>query len=544
MTVVQRADQLERLADEQFDVAIVGGGITGAGIALDAATRGLRVALVERRDFAAGTSSRTTKLIHGGLRYLAQGHVGVTRVGSVERSRLLRLAPHLVRPLPFVVPVTGIADRLVMSAGLTAYDLVAGFHNVRNHYRLSRGELAQWFPVLQGGKYAGGLVYYDGQTDDVRLTVTVIKEALRYDAAIANRCQAIGFGGSARVNRLLCRDVLSGAELTVRAHRVVLACGVWVDEVLASRPDAQGMLVKPAKGVHLILPREPFGDRGALLLRHPDDRRYIFVIPWKDRTLVGTTDTAYSGNLAEPPVTGDDVRYLLRAVRTRLPGAQMTERDVIGVQAGLRPLVNTEKPSTDEVSREDRVSVSPDGIVTIAGGKLTVYRHMAEKVVDQVVTLLQGDGVRKDRPRCRTTELALGGFPLGDAGQIARQELLRSLGERLPADIAAHLLASYGAAALRIGELAGSVQELAERLVEDLPIIMAEARYAVESELAVSLSDVLTRRLGLTLLDPKGAVRRAADVARQIGSLLGWDQPECERQVSAYRYEAALHTWG
>ena len=523
---------------------MVGGGITGAGIALDAATRGLRVALVERRDFAAGTSSRSTKLIHGGLRYLAQGQAGVTRDASVERRLLLRLAPQLVHALPFVVPLGGPLDRLMMTAALTAYDLLAGFQNVQRHHRLGRAELYRRFPALRGAEYRGALVYHDGQTDDARLTVTVLKEALRYGAVAANHCEAVGFGGDGTVDRLRCRDLLGGGEFAIAARRVVLACGVWLDGVLERAEGAHRPMVKPAKGVHLVLPQAPFGDRGALLLRHPRDKRYVFVLPWKGRTLVGTTDSGYSGNLDEPPVTPGDVRYLFQAVDACAPSARVGEADVIAVQAGLRPLINVPSSNTQAVSREDKITVTPDGMLAIAGGKLTTYRHMAEKVVDLAAELLRRDGALAAAPRCRTREVPLGGFPLGQEGELARREALRELRAHLPADVAAHLLAAYGAGARQVGALAAARPELARRLAPDLPVIIAEACYAVERELAVTLPDILTRRLGLTLLAPRAAADAAPEVACQVAGLLGWDVAERERQVAAYREEAARHMWG
>lgn len=544
-SAVSRSEQLARLATQQFDVLVVGGGITGAGIALDAATRGLRVALVERQDFAAGTSSRTTKLIHGGLRYMAQGQPGVTRDASIERRHLLQLAPHLVHSLPFVIPLTGLPDRLLMTAALTAYDALASFRNVRNHHRLGRRDLYHWFPVLRGAHYSGGMVYYDGQTDDTRLTITVLEEALRYGACAANHCEAIAFAGAGHVDRVTCRDVLTGAEFPVAAHRVVLASGVWVDALLGQGEPGHRPLVRPAKGVHLILPRLPFGDKGALLLRHPKDGRYVFVVPWKGRTLVGTTDTAYGGNLDQPPVTPADVRYLLQVVNAAAPGMHATDASVLGVQAGLRPLINSARAgAADAISREDRITVTTTGVVVIVGGKLTTYRHMAQKVMDRVVALLQRDGALQSAPASRTEEVPLGGFLRGEASEPARQQLLRDLRLHLPRDVAEHLITGYGAGAASIGGQATAQPALAERLVADLPVIAAEVQYAVEREMAVTLSDVLTRRLGLTLLAPRATSAAAPAVAEQAGALLGWDAAEQQRQVDAFRVEAAGYAWG
>ncbi|MCL4544068.1 MAG: glycerol-3-phosphate dehydrogenase/oxidase [Chloroflexi bacterium] len=540
----RRSSDLRRLQSEQFDLCVVGGGITGAGIALDAVTRGLRVTLIERRDFASGTSSRTTKLIHGGLRYLAQGQARVTRDASLERRHLLRLAPHLVKPLPFMVPLRGIRDRAIMEAGLTAYDLLAGLQNVQRHYAVSRETLYQWFPLLRGADYTGGLVYYDAQTDDARLTVTVIKEAARYGACVVNHCEALRLEGSPHNDRLVCRDTLTGSEMEVHAHRIVLATGVWVDELLRTHSQKRAsVLVRPAKGVHLILPQEVLGSRGAVLLRFPEDGRYVFVIPWKRRTLLGTTDTNYLGPLDDPPVTAEDVRYLLRVLNTCAPSARVSEDAVLGAQAGLRPLVNQEGKPADAVSREDRITITSEGLIVIVGGKLTTYRHIARKVVDDAVGLLQVDGVLQAFPASRTGEVALGGFPLGEAGQLGREQLLRELQAGLPEDVAEHLLMSYGAGAQQILSLVRQQSELGLRIVAELPVIFAEAIYAVDVEWAQSLSDVLTRRLGLTLLSPQSASKAAAKVASLIAPFFVWSEGEQMRQVELYRAEALEYSW-
>ncbi len=531
------------MASDQFDIVVVGGGITGAGIALDAATRGLRVALVEKRDFAAGTSSRTTKLIHGGLRYLAQGQARVTREASIERRLLLPLAPPLVHPLAFAIPLGGLKDRLMMSAALTGYDLLASFQNVHNHFRIGPRELLHWHPTLKGGGYSGAMVYYDGQTDDARLTVTVIKEAVRYGALVANHCAATGFGGNP-VDTLVCRDELTGDELRIKGHRVVLAAGVWVDQALARGDAAHRPLVRPAKGVHLTLPREPFGTKSAVLLRHPRDGRYVFVVPWKERTFVGTTDTTYAGDLDEPPVKPVDVRYLLQVVNERMPGARVDESDVIGVQAGLRPLVNDEGSSPDSVSREDRITVMPNGVIAIVGGKLTTFRHMAEKIVNQASTLLVDDGHLAKVPACRTQEIGLGGFLPGAEGDPGRTEAQRLLREQLPHDVADHVFASYGSGALRIAGLVAGDATLGERLVPDLAVVRAEATYAATEEHALTLSDVLTRRLGITVLDPRGALACAPSVVHQLASVLDWTLQQQAAELEAFRTEAAHYTWG
>lgn len=537
-----RQSTLRLLETEQFDLCVVGGGITGVGIALDAVTRGLHVALLEQADFATGTSSRTTKLIHGGLRYLAQGQFKVTREASIERRHLLKLAPDLVKPLQFVVPIRGFADRLLMEAGLTGYDLLASFQNVHNHYTISRSQLYRWFPILRGAEYSSGLVYYDAQTDDARLTIMVAKEAARYGAIVANHCQVMKLQGEKRIDRLLCRDTLTGREFLVQARRVILATGVWVDGLLA-REQQHPPLVRPAKGVHLILPQHVIGSQLALLMRFPEDKRYVFAIPWKGRTLLGTTDTNYSGPLESPPVLAEDVHYLLRVLRVCAPSARISETDILGAQAGLRPLVNETGKSADALSREDKILLDPRGFLTIIGGKLTTYRHMAKKVVDQTIGLLISDGTLSSFPASRTGEIPIGGFPLGKVGELGRDKLKQDLRGTFDEEVVNHLLASYAAGAQEILRLALERPDLKERIVPELPVIRAEALYTVQTEWAFTLDDVLTRRLRLTLLAPRSTFTLAPSVAQLIAPLLEWNSRDIDHQIALYREVAYQHIW-
>ncbi|MCL5946423.1 MAG: glycerol-3-phosphate dehydrogenase/oxidase [Chloroflexi bacterium] len=540
--VENRQYTLRLLETERFDLCVVGGGITGVGIALDAATRGLHVALLEQEDFAAGTSSRTTKLIHGGLRYLAQGQFKVTREASIERRHLLKLAPDLVKPLQFVAPIHGFADRLIMEAGLTGYDLLASLQNVRNHYAISRSQLYHWFPILRGAEYSGGLVYYDAQTDDARLTIMVAREAARYGALIANHCQVMKLQGEKRVDRLLCRDTLTGREFLVQARRVILATGVWIDDLLGSGQQRPA-LVRPAKGVHLILPQHVIGSKRALLMRFPEDKRYVFAIPWKGRTLLGTTDTNYNGPLDAPPVSEEDVHYLLQVLHVCAPFAKATETDILGAQAGLRPLVNKVGKSADAISREDRIIVDPRGFLTIIGGKLTTYRSMARKAVDQAVGLLISDGILSSFPASRTGEVPIGGFPLGKAGEIGRDKLRQDLRAVFDEEVTNHLLASYAAGAQEILRLALQQPDLKERIVPELPVLRVEALYATQAEWALTLDDVLTRRLGLTLLAPRSTLDVAHSVAQLIAPLVGWNSRDIDHQFDLYKEVTYQHTW-
>ena len=376
--------QLERLRREHFDVLVVGGGITGAGVAWDAAARGLRVGLIERADFAGGTSSRSSKLIHGGLRYLAQGRVVLTREAVQERGRLQRLAPHLVDLLPFAFPIfNGPPERLKLAAGLWLYDAFAAGSGAPRHSWLGREETLAAIPGLRQDGLSGAFLYRDARTDDARMVLEVLHAAAGAGAAVANYLSMEGLlsvkGRAAGVGAL---DRLSGETMEVQARVVVLATGVWLDRV--APPTGRGVRVRPAKGVHLFLSPGHVPQETALYLSTTRDRRLVFVIPWLGRTMIGTTDTAYEGDLASPRATAGDVHYLLDAVNAAFPGAGLGTADVLSSQAGLRPLISDgdEGGSTAGLSREDRVFETEAGAIAIAGGKLTTFRRMAEKVVD------------------------------------------------------------------------------------------------------------------------------------------------------------------
>lgn len=522
-----RGANLDRMAREQFDVLVIGGGITGAGIALDAASRGLSVALVERDDFASGTSSRSSKLVHGGLRYVAQYQFKVTREASEERYRLQRLAPHLVRSVPFILPVYGgIKETAKLTAGLWLYDVLAALRNTHLHKRLSAAEVRARVPTLATDGLDGGFVYYDCRTDDARLTVEVLKTAANYGAVVANH---------ARVDRLLfsagrvagagVANVLDGGSLEVRARCVVAAVGVWLDSLQPPSEKGGAPIVRPAKGVHLVLPEPRIGNDGsALTLQTARDHRITFVIPWMHRTIVGTTDDDYDGDLARPRATAGDVAYLLEALARAFPGQRLSERDVISVQAGLRPLVNDPKANTAAVSREDQVMESPSGLIAIAGGKLTTYRRMARKVVDLVAKRLTEQHVGEIGP-CRT-----GSIPIG--GQTSEE--LRG-GADLDASQAAHLAHLYGAQAGTVAEIARSRAALRTRLAPDLPQIAAQVVYAVRNEMALTVSDVLIRRLRLANTDVAMGLRCLDLVADLMQPLLRWDAGERTRQLDEYR---------
>ncbi|MFS8585651.1 MAG: glycerol-3-phosphate dehydrogenase/oxidase, partial [Acidimicrobiia bacterium] len=485
-----RKENLDRLSVGTYDVLVVGGGITGAGVALDAASRGLRTALVERDDFASGTSSKSSKLVHGGLRYLQNGDVRLVYEALRERQRLLRNAPHLVKVLPFLIPVFtgkgGIIPRQVaraLGSAMWMYDLTGGLRIGRVHRRLPRERALTHMPTLDE-RLAWAYLYYDAQADDARLTLTVLRTAaLDHGATVVNHAPVTGLvteGGQVRGARV---DV-DGDEVEVRARVVVNATGVWSDEVRALAEGAHPSSIRPAKGIHITVPWEKVRNDIAAVLPVRRDRRSIFVVPWPGEdgtiggpgsvTYIGTTDTDYDGDLDDPQCTAEDVAYLLEAVNDAITGT-LTEHDVLGTWAGLRPLVSDATSSrTADLSRRHRVTVSDSGLVTVTGGKLTTYREMAEDTVDTAVRLLGGRprGTR----RCRTRSLRLRGAEGWE--EVAEED--RPLAER------------YGGEARVVQAMIEADPSLGEPLVPGLPYRRAEALYAVRYEMATTLDDVLS----------------------------------------------------
>jgi glycerol-3-phosphate dehydrogenase len=523
-----RAEALERLAAEAFDVLVVGGGITGAGVALDAASRGLRTALVERDDFGSGTSSRSSKLVHGGLRYLSQGDYRLVAQALAERQRLLGNAPHLVRPLPFLVPAYGSRARLrAVGSALWLYDLAGGFRIGALHRRLSVDQALAHAPSLRPDGLVGAHLYLDAQADDARLTLAVARTAvLDHRAVAANHASVTGLlrADGGRVTG--AQVEADGATFDVRAAVVVSAAGVWADELR----DDGARSIRPAKGVHVTLAAGAVPTDVALVLTVPADGRSVFVVPWPgvDRVYVGTTDTDYDGPLDRPTCTADDVRYLLETLNASL-STKVGPDDVVGSWAGLRPLVAGPGPGpaggagagswggrSADLSRRHRVDRAGDGLVTIAGGKLTTYRVMAEDTVDEVQAAL-------GRPRtpARTAALALHGAPRGPGPA--------------PAD---HLVARHGTDSRVLAAMVAAHPALAEPLVPTLPYLRAEAVYAARYEMACSVDDVLARRTRSLILARDASLAAAPDVAGLLARELGWSVAEAAAQVKRYRDDA------
>ncbi|MDG2907925.1 MAG: glycerol-3-phosphate dehydrogenase/oxidase [Acidimicrobiales bacterium] len=519
-TAFCRDRSLERLASERFDLLVVGGGVTGAGIALDAASRGLSVALVDKADLASGTSSKSSKLVHGGLRYLQQGEFGLVYQALAERRRLLRNAPHLVAPLSFVVPILrsgGIIDRRLARAlglGLWQYDLTGGAR-LGWHRRLDVDEVLARLPQLRRDQIASGYLYWDAWVDDARLALVLARTAaLDHGAVVANYARLAGVGREGGPDGRVTDAVLEvdGRTIEVACDGVVNACGVWAEEVQGLTGVADTFDIRPAKGVHLTVPAARLSPDGALLIPVKGDKRSIFVLPWPGgRTYIGTTDTDFDGELDEPRCTADDVAYLLDAVNS-LTDADLVPGDVTGSWAGLRPLVATaETERTADLSRHHLVQSDESGVVTVTGGKLTTYRRMAQDTVDAVCEL------RGERRRCRTKRLPL----LGVTGNGVSG-----------AD--PHLAGRFGSEASTVLDLIRDDPLLGEPLVPGLPYRRAEAVHAVRSEMAVTLDDVLSRRTRARLEDRRATLVAAPEVAALVGEAAGWTDERCEAEVAAF----------
>lgn len=544
----RRSAAIGRLRADVFDVLVIGGGITGAGIALDAAARGLRVALVEKSDFASGTSSRSTKLVHGGLRYLAQHRFRLTREALSERSLLQRLAPHLVEPIPFLFPIYHKRTEVWrVNTGLWLYDLMAGLRRTRVHRQLNRQAVLQRAPRLNPTGLRAGFLYYDARTDDARLVVEVLKAAVEYGAVAANYVEAERIlNDTGRAAGVIAHDRLSGESFPITARKVVVATGVWLDQILAaSNPNDQSATrkrVRPAKGVHIIVPRDRMGCETAVAFPTPDNR-LMFVIPWQGAVLIGTTDTDYDGPLDNPRADRSDLDYILNVVNAAFPGTDLTDADVISIQAGLRPLIDSGEATTAAVSREDRVFEIPDGTIAIAGGKLTTYRRMGRKVIDLVVARLRAERVLGRKLRSRTGNIRIGGYPENKRARFARITSLlrrrrRRVGAVVPASISPavsrRLWRTYGANWLGVLSLVSENPRLGEPIVAGVDVLRAEAVWAVRNEMAQSLLDVLARRTHLAQLDRDQGRVVAPEIARLIAADLGWDEAEIRRQVELY----------
>lgn len=492
---MNRAKNIEQLKSESFDLLIIGGGITGAGIALDAASRGLRTALIEKEDFASGTSSRSTKLIHGGLRYLKQLEFALVKEVGSERAIVHRLAPHLVVPEKMLLPLyekRGLGYWLT-SVGLKIYDWLAGVKPEDQRKMLTRPETLKYEPLLKTDDVKGGAIYAEYRTDDARLTIEIIKLAVAKGACISNYVKATDFiYQNEKIVGVKATDLISKADLTIEAKTVVNATGPWVDELRSTNKSKEGKELHLTKGVHIVVPYHRLPVRQAIYFDVPDGRM-IFAIPRGRTTYIGTTDTDYTGDTNHVVTTREDAHYLLHAVNETFPDALLTFADIESSWAGLRPLIHEEGKSASELSRKDEIFESPTGLISIAGGKLTGYRKMAERVVDKVIDRDFGD---RDFSECKTNELVLPGGNFSEYAEVKKleSELVSRLDSlNLRGNEATNLVHLYGRQAVLI-------LDYVEKHRTDQPerdLILAKAWFAMHHEMAINPLDFIIRRSGL-----------------------------------------------
>lgn len=530
---LDRSTGLLRLASDTFDVLVIGGGITGSGVALDAVTRGLSTALVERDDFASGTSSKSSKLIHGGLRYLQQGDIRLVYEALRERKRLHRNASHLVHVLPFMIPILSknsvVSKKIARALGsaMWMYDLTGGWRIGKLHKRLNADEAFAHIPTMSRERFSSAYLYYDAEADDARLCVAVLRTAAQHGAVLANACTVVAIDTDVDSTKLITLvDKYTGDKIVARARTVVNASGVWADDIRELDEGTHPHTIRPAKGVHLTVPWDKVRNDIAVVIPVPGDKRSLFVIPWVSNgdgtykyTYIGTTDTDFKGPVNDPQCTKDDIEYVLRALNAAV-NTGVTQSDVTAVWSGLRPLVQTSdgeavKGRTADLSRRHRVTTSPNGVVTVTGGKLTTYREMSQDAVDAVMQLLGS------RRRCSTQRLSLRGSARFSPTKNA-------------SDLVRHIESRYGTDANQIYALIESDPHLAAGLIEGLPYVKAEAIFAVTHEMATTLDDVLSRRTRSRLFDRRATIAQAGEVAALIAPLLNWDQTRVANETRAF----------
>jgi len=532
-------------ATSETDLLIIGGGITGAGAARDAARRGVRVVVVEQGDIASGTSSRSSKLVHGGLRYLEQGEVSLVFEAVAERRILLEIAPHLVHPMPFLLPVFGDSrvGMFTINIGMWLYDGLSLFRSPRVHKTLSRAKVLKAEPTLRSEGLKGAPVYYDCATDDARLTLETLLDAERHGAEIRTHT---------RVTRLLregtnvvaaeVRDQLTGEVSTINAKAIVNATGPWSDHTRSLDGTVPNPRMRPTKGIHIVVSAKRLPITHAVVCLHPTDGRVFFTIPWGDETYIGTTDTDFEGDPGAVNANAEDVAYLIAATNEYFPGTSINADDVIATWAGVRPLVSQEATDAESsVSREHIITVEADGLITIAGGKLTTYRRMGTELINRVLETLDDRGLGLAGLQMPETDLnplpgAVGWPESGDCDAVAERILAASDGS-LTQQTVDLLSKSYGMRGINIAEMVVADPTLAAPLIEGRPEIAAQVVWAATEELAATISDVMIRRTQLYYRDLNQGLDAVDLVAKLLTEQLGWTSKEAATHAADYLAE-------
>jgi glycerol-3-phosphate dehydrogenase len=533
-SVFNRPDFLKKLSSETFDLLIIGGGITGAGIALDAASRGMKVALIEKEDFAYGTSSRSTKLIHGGLRYLKQFEFSLVHETGTERAIIYKNAPHIVKPESMLLPIVanGSLGKFSTSLGLWAYDFLADVKKDEKRVMLEKEQTLKAEPLLRDDIILGGGLYKEYRTDDARLTIEVLKTAAKSGAICLNYIQAEGFNyTNGKITTTKVKDIVSNESFEIKALKVVNAAGPWVDELRKADKSLKGKKLQLTKGVHLVVPYEKIPLKQAVYF-DVSDGRMMFAIPRGKVTYIGTTDTNYAGDTDYPEATKADVDYILKALNAMFPSVKIKTKDIISTWAGLRPLIHEEGKSPSELSRKDEIFISPSGLISIAGGKLTGFRKMAERVVDVVAEQIKKEK-RKTFKSCHTNTIKLSGGNFKKADEQTILEYKHKLaGEASQIQLSfaqvSELVDKYGTATEKIIERAYDLAQ--EEADADKRILFAELDYALENEMVNNLSDFLIRRTGRLYFERNYILSIYQILKDRIAGKLNWT----DKQIKAY----------
>ncbi|MEL6560307.1 MAG: glycerol-3-phosphate dehydrogenase/oxidase [Bacteroidota bacterium] len=530
LSALDRGDVIKKMSSEVYDLIIIGGGITGAGIALDAASRGLKVALVEKSDFASGTSSKSTKLIHGGLRYLKQFEIALVREVGKERATVHRLAPHLVKAEKMLLPLIkdGTYGKIMTSLGLMVYDVLAGVEREDQRVMLSKKEALSHEPLLDEGVLEGGGLYAEYRTDDARLTLEVLKTATTYNADVLNYAEATDFlYTDGMVSGITWKDHLTGTEGEIKSKYVISAAGPWVDNIRKKNQSFQGKRLHPTKGVHIVIPREKFPVQQSIYFDVPDGRM-LFAIPRERVTYLGTTDTDYNGDLNDVRTDKVDVEYLLDGANGAFPSVDLTINDVESSWAGLRPLIEEEGKSASELSRKDEIFESETGLLSIAGGKLTGYRKMAERIIDKLAKRIDRDS-DKDLPDCNTDKIPLTGGPFKDADEVFKYE--QEVRERivklgLAEFYAVYLVGNYGKQTEEVLKIMDSLQN------DDIEVklALAELEFTIRHESVQSVMDFFERRTGRLYFNIKSIEKLKQPVLDKMTNVFNWSDERIESE--------------
>lgn len=533
-----RTDLLRGMEQSGFDLLIIGGGITGAGIALDAVSRGMKVALVEMQDFAGGTSSRSTKLVHGGLRYLKQLDIATVSEVGKERAIVYENGPHVTTPEWMLLPLykSGTLGKITTSMALRVYDYLAGVKKNERRKMLSVQETLSKEPLLKRDGMRGGGYYVEYRTDDARLTIEVMKKAVEKGAAAVNyaKVEKLLYDQSGHIIGVLVRDAIAGAEYKIKAVKIVNATGPWVDELREMDGSKQGKTLRLTKGVHLVFDQSRFPLRQAVYFDTPD-KRMVFAIPREGKTYFGTTDTNYKGDTVNPLVTAEDRAYLLKAANFMFPDMKLTDTDVESSWAGLRPLIQQEGKSPSEISRRDEIFVARSGLISIAGGKLTGYRKMAETIVDKVIELLKQDGGSESYGACPTINIPISGGEVGGSKSFdafVRRKTEEGTRHGFGKEDAAFLAGRYGSNVDKLFKLAKTTADWGESF--GLPLVLTvQLRYALEEEMTVKPADFFIRRTGNIFFRIAEVRKWKTSVIAAMADRLGWS----EAQQASYTAE-------